>query len=83
MTYPGPNPAHLPPHLTQPPTEQSWVGPPPPQAYAPPQQYFPTAQHVTVNVPRPFNHALHVVLDLITCGFWIPVHILLWVLHKG
>jgi hypothetical protein len=58
-------------------------GPPPPLAYQPPPQYWPTAQHVTVNMPRPFNHGLHVVLDLLTCGFWIPVHILLWVVHKG
>ena len=28
-----------------------------------------------------FNHGLHIVLDIITCGAWIPIHILCWVLR--
>lgn len=31
---------------------------------------------------RPFNHMLHLVLTLLTCGMWLPVWILLLVLHK-
>ncbi len=44
----------------------------------------PAGPHVHVFIPpRPFNHGLHLVLDAVTCGFWIPVHILLRVLHRG
>ena len=25
-----------------------------------------------------FNHGLHIILDLLTCGLWIPVHLILW-----
>jgi hypothetical protein len=29
----------------------------------------------------PFNHALHLVLDLITCGAWVPIHLICWACH--
>jgi hypothetical protein len=25
-----------------------------------------------------FNHGPHVILDLLSCGLWLPVHLLLW-----
>lgn len=25
-----------------------------------------------------FNHGVHVILDIVTCGLWLPVHLLLW-----
>jgi hypothetical protein len=45
--------------------------------------YMPPAPVVNVNVARPFNHGVHVILDLATCGFWIPVHVILWAVHRG
>ncbi len=60
---------HIPPH-----------GPAGP-AYGPP--YGPATGPVFINVPRPFNHGLHLVLDAVSCGLWIPVHVLLRILHKG
>jgi len=35
----------------------------------------------TVVVKAPFSHGKHLVVDLLTCGGWIPIHILLWLLH--
>jgi predicted RNA-binding Zn-ribbon protein involved in translation (DUF1610 family) len=26
-----------------------------------------------------FNHGIHIFLDLVSCGFWIPIHLLWWV----
>lgn len=76
--YPGPDPRALP---RVPPapvyTEAGWVGPPP-QIQVQPQPVF-----VQMNAPRPFNHGPHVLADLMTCGLWIPAHLLLWVLHRG
>ena len=28
-----------------------------------------------------FNHGLHLILDLVTCGGWLPIHFLCWILH--
>lgn len=36
---------------------------------------------VNVHVKAPFNHVLHLVLDVLTCGMWIPVHLLCWMAH--
>lgn len=39
-------------------------------------------QETYVDVHRPpFNHGLHIVLDVLTCGAWLPIHILCWMLH--
>jgi hypothetical protein len=56
-------------------TDGAWVGPPPPLVHQP--------VYVNASAPRPFNHGPHVVADLLSCGFWIPVHLLLWALHRG
>lgn len=29
----------------------------------------------------PFNHAPHIILDILTLGFWLPIHIICWVCH--
>lgn len=29
----------------------------------------------------PFKHDFHVILDVLSCGFWLPVHILLATVH--
>ena len=31
---------------------------------------------------RGFNHTVHLVLDVLTCGAWIPVHLLCWILYE-
>jgi len=86
--YPGPDPNALP----RPPehqrgwvaaypptyTENGWVGLPPPA----PAAYYP-AGPVFINAPRPFNHLPHLMADAISCGLWLPVHLLLWALHRG
>lgn len=28
-----------------------------------------------------FNHTIHFVLDIVTCGAWLPVHLLCWILR--
>lgn len=40
-----------------------------------------TNTQVVVHGGRPFNHAIHLVLDLFTCGGWLPIHLLCWVLR--
>ena len=25
-----------------------------------------------------FNHGLHIVLDVLTCGLWLPIHLIMW-----
>ncbi len=37
---------------------------------------------VHVHNYQPFNHTIHLVLTLLTCGAWLPVWIILFVLHK-
>lgn len=27
-----------------------------------------------------FNHGIHIILDILTCGMWLPVHLLLYLL---
>jgi hypothetical protein len=29
-------------------------------------------------VKAPMNHGLHIVLDVVTCGAWIPIHFICW-----
>ena len=29
----------------------------------------------------PFNHGMHLIIDLFTCGAWFPIHLLCWALH--
>ena len=45
------------------------------------QQYGQAPQQPYVIPPRPFNHGKHVIADLLTFGFWVPFHLLLWALH--
>ena len=58
----------------------------PPQPY--PQPYPQTAvyvnnvQHTTAVIMKaPFNHTVHIVLDVVTCGGWIPIHLICWIAH--
>lgn len=73
---------------------QQWPPPhggyPPPQGYGPPpptQQwgYGPLQPHVVViqaPPPRaPFNHLLHLVITIFTCGLWLPVWVILAIAH--
>lgn len=56
--------------------------PPPPQQYYPPQYAQPPVVYVQQTmVKAPFNHTVHVVLDVLTCGGWIPIHLICWALH--
>lgn len=32
--------------------------------------------------PRSFNHLPHAVLSLFTCGFWLPLWLILWACHS-
>jgi hypothetical protein len=44
-----------------------------------------TAQATTPTVIyplRPFNHLLHLILSVLTAGFWVPIWILLYVLRN-
>jgi hypothetical protein len=34
-----------------------------------------------VMVKAPFNHTVHIVLDVLTCGGWLVVHLICWALH--
>ncbi len=38
------------------------------------------ATYIDIQGPG-FNHGLHLVLDLVTCGAWLPIHLLCWALH--
>lgn len=42
------------------------------------QQYM---QRPVVMMKPPFNHGAHLVIDLLTCGAWIPFHLILWLVH--
>ena len=69
--------------------------PPQPQPQYPPQLGYPpapivvmpqtavhVATHQTVVVQSPpFNHMLHFILTVLTCGGWLPIWILLWLLR--
>ena len=69
-----------PPHGGYPPPQG--YGPPPPQpwGYGPPLQ----PQIVVVQAPpprAPFNHLLHLVITIFTCGLWLPVWVILAIAH--
>lgn len=57
----------------------AWPAWPPAQVgYAPYQ-----TQYVNVQPSRRgMNHGVHVLLDIFTCGLWLPVHALVWTLHS-
>lgn len=75
--YPGPDPRYLP----RVPEPNLWQGyPPPPQIQTPPPPY---PAVVNVHVPRAFNHLPHLIGDFFTCGMWLPVHLMMWAMHKG
>lgn len=45
----------------------------------PPHGYpYPPQQQIFIQ-PAPFNHTLHIVLSLFTCGAWIPFYLLIWI----
>lgn len=56
---------------------------PPPQHgyYQPQQQPVVYVQQTTAVVKAPFNHGVHIVLDVVTCGGWIPIHLICWAVH--
>ena len=67
---------------------QQWAPPGPPQGYGPPSYGAPLQQVVIVQQPgatiiqkAPFNHGLHLVITLCTCGLWLPVWIVLALVH--
>jgi hypothetical protein len=53
-----------------------------PASYGPPYgtSHAPVVcmQQTTIVVKAPFRHGIHVVLDVLTCGIWLPVHLLCW-----
>lgn len=51
-------------------------------SWGPLPPYPPPPGPVFINMPRPFNHAPHLIADLLTCGFWLPVHLIAWAVHK-
>lgn len=57
--------------------QQQWQQPPPSQQLIVVQQNNAGA----VFVKPPFNHGFHLVLDVLTCGAWIPVHIICALVH--
>lgn len=38
-------------------------------------------QAATIVVKPPFNHGLHALITLLTCGMWLPVWIIRAILH--
>lgn len=48
----------------------------------PQQQQGQVVVYVQQNVVKaPFKHGLHLVLDVVTCGLWLPIHLIAWALH--
>ena len=41
-----------------------------------------SAQVVAVMAPRRFNHGLHALITVFTCGAWLPFWIILAIIHK-
>lgn len=70
------NPEFGPPRYGNEEVSNSYI--PRPYAYPPP----PPIQNTYIQVSQPFNHALHILLDFVTCGFWLPVHMVLWATHR-
>jgi len=32
-------------------------------------------------IQAPFKHGPHIVLDILSCGLWVPLHLILWACH--
>lgn len=46
------------------------------------QSAFPSQPVQPYVIPaRQFNHGKHVIADILTIGFWLPFHLLLWAMH--
>jgi len=68
-----PFPPH-PPHPPHPPQGQYGYGPPP-------QQVIYVQAPPAVMVKPPFNHTPHLVIDFLSCGAWLPFHLIIWACH--
>ncbi len=87
----GPPPGYQgPPQGYGPPPQQQGYGPPPQQGYGygppPPPQTVVYVQQNAMPAPvvvmkAPFNHGLHLVITICTCGVWLPVWIILAIAH--
>ena len=60
----------------------------PPPVHPAPQPPFVTVNQNnsdgrTVVVRRGVNHALHLVLTGLTCGMWLPVRLIVWVIENS
>jgi hypothetical protein len=68
--------------MQQGPYGYGYGAPPPQQHYYPPQ---PPAvvyvQQQPMFIKAPFNHTVHIILDIVTCGGWVPIHLICWALH--
>ncbi|QBJ04838.1 hypothetical protein SEA_ELEPHANTOON_37 [Mycobacterium phage Elephantoon] len=58
----------------------SYPNPQYPYPYYPPQQ--PAAPQPTV-MPVRTNHAMHLMLSVVTCGLWLPVWIFAAMINSG
>lgn len=60
-------------------------GAPPPQQYQqpyyPPQPPMPVVYMQQTVVKAPFNHTIHIVFDVLSCGAWLPIHLICWAVH--
>jgi hypothetical protein len=82
---PGPNQQNQPPYPHQP-----QYGPPPGQPHGPNYVQYgapaqPPAPHPGVAAPyvippKGVNHGAHIIADIVTLGFWVPFHLLIWAL---
>lgn len=82
-----PEPRPMPPWQQHPvPTQMPQYAPP---AYSPfatqgPQANAAVVNNIRIGGGRPFNHMLHLVLTVCTCGMWAPVWLVAYLLHpKG
>ncbi|OKI43031.1 hypothetical protein [Micromonospora sp. CB01531] len=77
-----------PPHPAQPQGPQGYPQqghyPPPPQGQYPPPGYPPQAppQQWKVVKTGGTRHSMHALISLFTCGAWLPVWFLVWLLTK-
>lgn len=40
-----------------------------------------SSKNAAYMMKAPFNHGVHIVLDFVTCGAWIPIHLICWAVH--
>lgn len=52
---------------------------PPQPYYQPPPQPFVVVQNNVIKAP--FNHTIHIILDVVTCGGWLIIHLICWAVH--